>query len=300
MALARTCAGCRADFQLLLFTLKSMKFNSTLIAGCLAFAGLAGSASAQVSPALSDLIIGFHASGGTGATTNLEVDLGSVGNLFSVGLNSTVTFSNLNVSDLIANYGAGWASRSDLTWGVIAADSAQNGILGPNNTPARTIWATSATTAGGSEITAAGTAAPWARQPGSTQQAGNAAVGTVYSGFSSGTVGANSSSITLATGNSQSWTSAKDTSTGVAFSVLNPNTQFEQTTNTGGGQVFADLYELRPGSSGNGTLLGSFALSNAGVLTYTSAIPEPSTYAALAGVCAMGLAIIRRRRTVKA
>jgi PEP-CTERM motif len=58
------------------------------------------------------------------------------------------------------------------------------------------------------------------------------------------------------------------------------------------------LWELTPGS-GAGTLLGTFNLdASSGLLTFTvgTAIPEPSTYAALLGVVTLGIVAIRRRR----
>src|ERR1017187_4474569 len=71
----------------------------------------AGTVSAQ----LDDLILGFRASGGTGAGVNLEVDLGSISNFYN-GASSSLNLSNLVIQDLIDTYGANWASRTDLFW----------------------------------------------------------------------------------------------------------------------------------------------------------------------------------------
>jgi hypothetical protein len=62
------------------------------------------------------------------------------------------------------------------------------------------------------------------------------------------------------------------------------------------GSTSLNLYELTPGG-GAGTLLGTFNLSSTG-LTFTgfTAIPEPSTYAALLGVATLGFVAIRRRK----
>jgi hypothetical protein len=65
--------------------------------------------------------------------------------------------------------------------------------------------------------------------------------------------------------------------------------------------VYADLYSVLSGSAGTAaTLLGTFALTDSGLLTFTgtnySAVPEPSTYALVGGVFALGVAFYRRRR----
>ena len=59
------------------------------------------------------------------------------------------------------------------------------------------------------------------------------------------------------------------------------------------GSTSLNLWELTPGT-GPGTLLGTFNLDSTG-LTFT-AIPEPSTYAAILGLVTVGFAAIRRRK----
>ena len=62
------------------------------------------------------------------------------------------------------------------------------------------------------------------------------------------------------------------------------------------GSTSLNLWELTPGT-GPGTLLGTFNLDSTG-LTFTAftAIPEPSTYAAILGLVTVGFAAIRRRK----
>jgi len=61
----------------------------------------------------------------------------------------------------------------------------------------------------------------------------------------------------------------------------------------------AALYELKYGT-GVGIDLGTFTLNaTSGMLTFT-AIPEPSTYAIILGVAALGFVMLRRRQQVLA
>jgi hypothetical protein len=104
-----------------------------------------------------------------------------------------------------------------------------------------------------------------------------------------------------------SWTSEKPNVQAFATSY-----DIEQATtgNTGPTNSLLDLYELIPSGSagsnglgGAGTLLGTFNLTSAGVLDFTSAAvaaPEPSTYALL--LSGLGLLVwfkrTRRNSTV--
>jgi len=278
-----------------------MKTKIILSTAILALAGIANSTSAQTA-AFNDLIFGFRATGGTGSGVNLEVNLGSVGSFVTQTAGTTVTLGNLSLTDLTANYGASWNTRSDLFFGAIGSTNSIPGNLGPNNQANKTIWLTSA--AGTSPFTAPA----WNRQASASQANAISNIGALYNGFngssSNYTVGANSSSLVFETSQAFSWSTNEAYSSGTVFQIFNPNSQFEQSTNTSGGSVYADLYQVTPSAGGAaGTLLGSFALSSAGVLSFTagtSAIPEPSTYAAIFGAAAMGVALLRRRRQAKA
>src|SRR5579859_787365 len=92
-----------------------------------------------VSASLGDLVLGFRATGGTGAGLNLEVDLGSISNFYN-GANIGLTLPGLVTQDLIDVYGANWGSRTDLFWGAAATDG--NAVGDPNGKPASTLWAT--------------------------------------------------------------------------------------------------------------------------------------------------------------
>ena len=77
-----------------------------------------------------DLILGFRADGGQGADTNLKVNLDPASGLATGG--TTTVLTRLAVADLVATYGADWATRSDLSWGVIGTKSGKHaGVRAP-------------------------------------------------------------------------------------------------------------------------------------------------------------------------
>jgi hypothetical protein len=62
--------------------------------------------------------------------------------------------------------------------------------------------------------------------------------------------------------------------------------------------VASDLWLIAPGTAGApSTFLGTLALfGNGNVEFFAAAIPEPSTYAMILGVAALGFVMIRRRQ----
>lgn len=141
----------------------------------------------------------------------------------------------------------------------------------------------------------------------------NTAVSSVYSNYNTGS---QLSSLTQTTDfgttitgynntASTSWTGTGQMGSGLnsasAFALVQLGSahavQFEATTAS---DYRLDLYQLVPNGSvtkTDGTDLGYFTLANDGVLTFTAtAIPEPSTYAAILGAAAMGFVMIRRRK----
>lgn len=121
--------------------MKSILRNFLLSAAGIALSLTAASA-APWPPAKGDLILGVQATGGTGATTNVFFNLGpahTIRDTPSPGL-----AVNLN-AELEAAFGAGWAARTDLYFGVIAnrsnaTPSGLGSVAPENGDPARTIY----------------------------------------------------------------------------------------------------------------------------------------------------------------
>jgi hypothetical protein len=115
----------------------------TLSSALLAIAGMAfvqSAHAANTSPG--DLILGVQATGGTGSTTDLEVDLGSVYNFLGAG---TVNLYNyVSSAELISLYGSNYATRTDLTFGLVASNDHTN-VGGQNTATEKTEGALSST-----------------------------------------------------------------------------------------------------------------------------------------------------------
>lgn len=126
--------------------------NSKIRTLFLAAAGLVLGATAATAapwpPAKGDLVLGVRATGGTGSTTNVFFNLGPAHTLRD-NPNPGTLLVNLN-TELTAAFGSGWASRSDLHFGIIAnknnAPASGIGSAAPQNgDPSRTIYASKGT-----------------------------------------------------------------------------------------------------------------------------------------------------------
>jgi hypothetical protein len=241
----------------------------------LAIFGVALTARAQVSANLNDLVLGFRASGGQGQNVNLEVNLGSVSQFQNQPAGTTLLISRLSAADLAATYGANWATRTDLTWGIVGTAGRISG--GPNGAPVATVWATNA------EATVGTQSAAWT--PGSRDAQFNvssqiealilASPGSLNG--ASATANSTSSSAINAT-LAGSYTYQDSFQVGTSFSFFNPSVN--NTVNAGSGTyAVSDLYELRVGAS-TATYLGSFGLLKTGTLTFST---SPSTFTGASG-----------------
>lgn len=229
---------------------------------------------APVTANFNDLILGFRASGGTGASDNLVVDLGSITKF--TGASGTINVTQLAAADLSAIYGSSWSNRigNDLYWGVVGTTGRT--AAGPGGQPSRTLWASSVETTGG-------TSTAWTRGTSTSQGSASAIIEGVYTGGPASLSGANAtansaSAADVIAASSGSWSSQELNSGGVAFGFFNPISSFDS-AGAGFNAFKADLYELRPiaGTDSNpGTLLGTFTLSTTGVLTFTAAATTPT------------------------
>ncbi len=274
-----------------------MKTKYLLTVALLALVGMGTSARATLVTAnLNDLILGFRATGGTGAATNLEVNLGNVSQFY--GVSGTFGLSALSAADLVATYGSDWNTRTDLVWGIVGTTgSAAGTTIGSNTLAASTLWATRSESTPGLQST------PWTQGASEFAQQGAAnTISTLYSG-AVGSLGGKTStgnstvSATIGTSSLGSWSNKEGTNAS-AFTFFNPKSQFENGTN--GSLHVSDLYELQS-VAGSASYLGSFALTSDGALSFSStpsgaaAVPEPSTYAAILGAVTLGFVAFRRR-----
>ncbi len=88
-----------------------------------------------------------------------------------------------------------------------------------------------------------------------------------------------------------SWTVTSGDGSGLDLSAI--TTDISDLTNSGAGVSLAGTAKILVGSLGSGT-----NVSGGGKDFMLSAIPEPSSYAALFGVAALGACLLRRRRKV--
>jgi hypothetical protein len=240
---------------------------------CIALAMPGLTASVQAIPAATgDLILGFRASGAPGADTNLEINLGPASNFANMAAGSTSVLSGLAVADLVAVYGANWNTRPDLSWGIVGT----TGTDTVGSAPPRTIWASAPQTTPGAK------SEPWpVAGVGGLQNASNA-IATMYAGPTGSIVNfpATPNSTTAAKVNSAlggSWTVQDDLTAGVSFRRFNPTVRIPGNAFPAAGSAYdgtgysvLDLWEIRPGTSGDpGTHAGAFGLNSAGKLVFS-------------------------------
>lgn len=256
-----------------------------------------------ITASVGDLILGFRASGGTGSSLNLEVNLGPASGYSGLAPNTSFVVSRLSVLDLVSTYGAGWDMRNDLSFGIVGATGAS-----PAGTfPARTLWASSA------ESTPGTLSSPWQRGSASAQQNSSGAITTLYSGpagsLANGSATANSAfSTVINAGDGGSWSVQEDLTAGNSFRRFTPTVRIDLGNIPSAPSIYdgatgysvVDVWELRPGS-GDGVILGAFGLNAGGQLVFSNSpgvfapVPEPAVSLTLTSAAVALLA--RRRRT---
>jgi hypothetical protein len=276
-----------------------------LFAATVLVAGIAASVHAQtVTPG--DLVLGFSASSGTGSATNLEVDVGAYSSYVSA-TGTTTVISGLG-TDLTSTYGA-WNTDTALSWGIaggthgVGTNNSLSVTGTYNNGQAGTLY-TNVTGSLYSSATSKLVSIYGASLGGlGTGDTTGATVLTDITSQTNGITGAAVyNAITTGTVQASSWTNQSGPSAfgGIGSAGVSASTFLVSESGTGG-TTDLDLYHLVSGT-GSAVDLGYFALSSSGNLTFTSftAIPEPSTYAAILGVITAGFVMIRRRKNVLA
>jgi hypothetical protein len=239
-----------------------------------------------------DLVIGFQATGGEGATTNLFFNLGDSYE-FNQG-NFTYGFQGNINDDLTAAYGAGWASRTDLYFGVFANRSNLTATIDPGvdgvSDPGRTIYLSAPTpVVGGAALRGQLGSASLGNGASSyaglrTNLTGATGGGFTETGFGDGVATLNQAAQPVEWNNS--WT-VRNPTPGAAFAVFTSGIQ--QQFGTLGPNNIVDIQRMTPSSPT--TYVGSVIIGNNGDIAL---VPEPST--SLLAAFAGALVAFRRRR----
>ena len=250
----------------------NMKIKS--LCALAAFAAAAFSAHAQLDAG--DLILGFRS---TAASSDVEIGLGNVNSL------TTGLIGNFNAS-LTSVFGSSWATTGGISWGAAGTDNVNtiDYVTAKWNTAAGTLGVQNST--------------PFAAASSSALGLASSAIVVAGQGFTgpNAVAAADANAITIAKSNAQSWTSQETAGSAAFGSSAFAQSTFSNTTNRSNASVGAsasDLYEYTANNAG--VFLGTFSLKSNGDLYFT-AIPEPSTYAAILGVATLGIAMIRRRK----
>jgi len=269
--------------------MKAQNFLKTVAVALsgVALAGLSAKAS-TITAQSGDLLLGFYSintsTGSPSQTDVLTIDLGQASQFYNATPGSTFTLSGVTLADLSGIYGSSWFTSTSnlLSWGVVGvAGSATS----DGHAKAGTVWSTVASGTGSRAAT--------------TKTSLNTAISyiqTLQNHISGVTSTANSSTaFDDSTGSSGNYYSEDTVQSGVSFGNLSPLVD-NTNTNVVSGVEYSDLWEQQPGTNptakGTASLLGTFALSNSGVLTFTAA-PEPSTVTL---AIAAGLAMLASRR----
>jgi hypothetical protein len=274
-----------------------------------ALAALAPSARAQTTLSYStgDLVLGFNDPNVAG--DDYVVDLGQASYFLTLAQTPGTTnvtasdpayggasLGNL-ASDLSTIFGTTWydnnAQGDNVQWGIIGASgkSAATGSI-----PKDTIFLTQP-----ENFPGAGSNDPSEGSTGTQTGWNNQIIGftTVGNGFNAATTSTNSNyAVEEPTSFTDAWSNNNLNSNAFGTNLNIEQSQNAGLTDIGPTNSQLDLYELLPtseGGTGTGTELGSFTLSTSGQLEFTSAVPEPSTYAAVILGAAL-LYVFRRPR----
>jgi Calx-beta domain len=233
-----------------------------------------------------DLILGIRASGGQGATTCYEVNIGHASSFAGVGSGFTVDLGGDILDDLNLIFGADWKTRSDVFWSISGVQ-----FVGAGAFANRTIFASKAEPTAGTQST------PWTRVTLSTQNPVALRVQALGTpGYSAGTTGGtpgqtesthSTKALIQDTGAANSYAShmpgGSNSTVGSAYQFfVNGALGIENTFANGTSASVLDLYQLTPGSAGtNATFFGAFRLNDGAQLTFS---PNPGDFIGAANV----------------
>jgi hypothetical protein len=243
----------------------------------LAGAALVSTANAQYTANNNDLLLGFTP--GT-PSTDYIIDLGSA-TAVGVGGSSVVDLSgSVSLSQLQSLYGLGMAN---LQLGVVGGSKLGNGD----------IYSTILRDGGAGVASSANTSltAPGQGSSSATKLLVN------YPNTIGGNLLSSSSSATVATSDSSSWKSVMLPGSPAVGGTFTEDYHNPDSTYSGTGLLYEDLYQAVGGASGAAVYKGYFTFGNDGTFTFTPAtlaVPEPSVYGVFAGAGLLLLSLGRQ------
>jgi hypothetical protein len=277
-------------------------FSKRALALTGAFLAVSSVSQAALNYSDGDLLLAFRATGGTGAATDYVVNLGSASTYVNAITTLILDTEIQNIkADLDALFSADWKTRVDILWSVSGVQKAA-GQGFPNNTMFATNTQTGTLTLGNPSSTAwtrpsaFGAGAPALK----IQSMGNTFALGDGDGSPTGSTESSNSSFALiqpttAVNSYASYMPGGANTTGAtAFGYFAGANGIEGNFGGGTSGVVLDLYRVEPGS-GASVFEGNFTISDNAVVTFTPAIPEPSSIGAL-GIGVAVLGAIRRRR----
>ena len=263
------------------------KNAAALSAACLLGALPADAALVAYSPG--DILMGIRATAGTGSGTTYVVNLGAAsGYRDAIGVDAfnrrTLDLGNIG-TDLAATFGANWASRTDLNWGI-AGTSSNTATVGGD--AAGTLYLSRSQSSATNPPTAPTIDSETLRLGVSSRMVGAADTFDSYEQSTNSLVAAFQGSTDpngwrsyMATGSSQPGNTPGNTDFGAGINIeATPGRQ---------------LALFRLDSNAPGSYEGYFSIGGDGTVTF---VPEPAS-AALAGL-GIALAAFRRRRPLRA
>lgn len=279
--------------------------KKTLTLAAIAAAALAGSSAMAFDSVYNpgDIILGFKTTTGTGATTNILVNLGAAtqfrdagGDILNIG----------NVGSLLSStYGAGWADATGLNIGIIGANNSNpinnSGSVAPGEDPNSTVYlsarrntigtaGSASSTRPGNTIPLDGSVQPLAASFSQFAVTFNAAAVDGVLSQSSATTNGWSQFVTGGAQNDFSTFNIERAFTAGSFGTLGAAGSIENAL---------DLYRLPefapPGEDGRGQYVGTFTINSLGQIDFI-AVPEPATAGVFGLTALLGLAFRRNRK----
>ena len=241
------------------------RLKTLLLAAALGFTPQASHAQNVPNPASGDIFIGFRASDGEGASTSYLVKVATYSQLSGVSVGSSISLSSLGdiASDLSATYGANWSTRANLHWGAFGIGSSASAIIFGSR----------------ERNSAVPEPLPWpalgdiARQ--STFSQLNSTLNSI-GGYRSSAATANSSVATLQTNFSgaASYNYQVATPGTSDFGSVSQWTNIEGNFGAGVSGTSLDLFRI---TSAGVNRVGSFSISNSGVISFTARSASAAT-----------------------